>query len=282
MPRRPLLALVLVLGCGRIDFDPGSDAFAGDDADGDGVATALDNCPTTPNPLQADEDADGLGDGCDPCPIVADGAVALDTDHDGVGDACDPHPTIAGDVLVLFDGFASMPAGEAVQIDGSWTFAGGQAIVTSTLQSRGALTIVSAPPIESETVSTRVTIDALIGTSVPRPVGVGHQLDVATGAGITCVFGIDPSNTEIFTIADNGASAALVSEPAAANVGDTTSFVSTRVGTNYHCDGSAATTPLDVQAGATAAVNRVGLFTRSVSARFDYVMVVTSPVTAVN
>ena len=35
------------------------------DADGDGVADAVDNCPATPNPDQLDADADGTGDACE-------------------------------------------------------------------------------------------------------------------------------------------------------------------------------------------------------------------------
>ncbi len=98
-----------------------------DDADGDGIANAADDCPSVFNPVrpldngkQGDADGDGLGDACDPCPIdassttctpfnsgdrdgdgVPDGMdncpdtpnpAQTDTDHDGKGDACDPCP----------------------------------------------------------------------------------------------------------------------------------------------------------------------------------------------
>jgi len=71
-----------------------------DDADGDGIPDASDNCPIVRNQSQGDIDGDGIGDACDP-DMDGDGVwnaydncVGVpnpdqeDGDEDGVGDAC--------------------------------------------------------------------------------------------------------------------------------------------------------------------------------------------------
>ncbi|MFH1723779.1 MAG: thrombospondin type 3 repeat-containing protein, partial [Elusimicrobiota bacterium] len=54
----------------------------------DGIGDVCDNCPSDPNPDQADADSDGAGDACDNCPDTANPDQA-DADGDGTGDACD-------------------------------------------------------------------------------------------------------------------------------------------------------------------------------------------------
>lgn len=94
--------------------DAGDDGGSGDatpeDIDGDGVANGVDNCPSVPNPTQADEDADAEisgGDACDLCPHQAAptaGTPHADVDQDGVGDDCDPSTQVKH-CWRWFDGF---------------------------------------------------------------------------------------------------------------------------------------------------------------------------------
>lgn len=77
------------------------------DADGDGVANRLDQCPNTPKGAKVDargcpldSDGDGVFDGIDQCPDTPAGAKVdargcpLDSDGDGIPDAMDKCPTV--------------------------------------------------------------------------------------------------------------------------------------------------------------------------------------------
>ncbi|MCB9854658.1 MAG: thrombospondin type 3 repeat-containing protein [Phycisphaerales bacterium] len=75
----------------RFEVDANRNGCTDDDDDGDGIPPMLDNCPTIPNPNQADSDTDGFGDVCDNCPTVQNPSQ-LDTDSDNWGDACDNCP----------------------------------------------------------------------------------------------------------------------------------------------------------------------------------------------
>jgi MYXO-CTERM domain-containing protein len=68
--------------------DDGKTLAYTDDADGDGKADDVDNCPFSSNRDQLDGDGDGVGDVCDNCP-GASNFGQLNTDGDGQGDVCD-------------------------------------------------------------------------------------------------------------------------------------------------------------------------------------------------
>ncbi len=73
----------------RIDNQPSWGGLR--DADGDGILDGADDCPSTPNPDQADSDNDGQGDACD-----------ADDDNDGIPDDSDPG-TVADVIITLPD-----------------------------------------------------------------------------------------------------------------------------------------------------------------------------------
>ena len=82
--------------CDGIDNDcngPRDDLNGQVDPDGDGIASACDNCRFVSNPSQDDQDGDASGDACDNCASTPNPDQA-DADVDGAGDVCDPCPTL--------------------------------------------------------------------------------------------------------------------------------------------------------------------------------------------
>jgi hypothetical protein len=90
-----------------------------EDADGDGIWDAQDNCPEDGNPGQQDVNADGIGDACD------------DEDKDGIPDGYDPFPFDAarpgvalGDILYAHTSgvlYTVNPAGLIIQSVGNFS-----------------------------------------------------------------------------------------------------------------------------------------------------------------
>lgn len=56
---------------GPASTTPPADSGSCPDPDGDGVCSAVDNCPDVANPMQEDSDANGVGDACQP-KVLAD------------------------------------------------------------------------------------------------------------------------------------------------------------------------------------------------------------------
>lgn len=96
------------------------------DADGDGIANAIDNCRAVANADQSDGDLDGAGDACDVCAGIHDPGQA-DADADGIGDRCDFEAAdLTGDdvvdeadLLEFVQRAVTTPASPFLDLDGS-------------------------------------------------------------------------------------------------------------------------------------------------------------------
>jgi hypothetical protein len=151
------------------------------DADKDGVADALDNCPTKPNSNQLNSDSDALGDLCDNCPMIANPAQA-DQDKDGKGDPCDedqdgdgipntidPDPGTASTVLYYAPKLGQSPA-DFTSSSGAWAPSGDAWCQTSTASSidRFAQLLPAKLGQSDYLVQTGVTVGSAGGNNHPQ------------------------------------------------------------------------------------------------------------------
>jgi hypothetical protein len=247
-----------------IDADPASL-----DDDGDGVMNGSDNCPTTANANQANEDADTFGNTCDVCPTSSDNA---DGDADGVGDACDPNPTTAGDQIMLFEGFDSgIPAGWTAT--GSWTTSAGSllSVVTGGTQNTLVTTTLTSSP--RQTMYARMTLTAIEGGQAGGALGIVDRFDAAATQGTMC--GGVRGNGGFFGIVNAANGTAINFGGHAFNVGTAYTLKFTRNGNNHECSDTDVGQTVNAQHGPNGTL--VGFRNRVASASFAWLLVVKSP-----
>jgi hypothetical protein len=263
-----------ISGLCRAGGNTGPCASTPDDGGGDGPGKEIDSGPTVD-----DEDSDGMLDSVDPCPISANNA---DADGDGVGDACEP---VAGndDRILRFEGFngTSFPA-DAIVL-GNWTVSGGKAHVISAANAASSVTlpITSALSVR-ETVFARVTVDGLFSTPAdPTGAGVVTRASTDGAQGLQCALGRDPnSGTDHLLLVKvaSGADTRINSIASLATPGTSAILQITRNPTNdvFACNQNGTSTiaftpPSPVPTGSLG-----GVRTRSMSATFDWVMIISS------
>jgi hypothetical protein len=273
------------LVCDRLAAGGPTCVRAGDeaiDADDDGIADGLDNCPAVANVGQRDEDGDGRGNACDDCPHVADPEQA-DADGDRVGDVCDPGG--AHHTILAFEGFddQGLPASWSATPDGAWTADGdGSLRVTVQTDKVGAFTIM--PPANKHVrVSTRFTVESVnpVGGTNNRNVGTAHQYDPASNVGTACIAVLEFPDSHTLWLLNLDPVVTLVRIPfgnfAAGSTYEITSDETPLPnGLGVRCTSTFAGAALSFESviDDTATGERVGLRVRGSSVRFDYVVVI--------
>lgn len=294
-----LVVLVAALGgCGFSEFAPGGDdpippgdagpdgalPDAGIDApdgpldtDSDSVLDADDNCPTTPNPDQHDEDLDGNGgDACDLCPHLP--AAQTDGDGDGIGADCDPRPMLPGDQLALFEGFnaASVgpPSGWSATGGGAWSVAEGKLTHIAVDNNAGTVTLALPGGAGDHTVdATGTLVSALLDpTSV---FGVITDFASPPGELYQCAVREDNPQAELFRyFAPTNTWTPLQTAGQTITVGESYRIVGRASAGGQSCRAAGATL---VNTGNTFNGTRVGFRVREMTVSIPYVAIYRSP-----
>jgi hypothetical protein len=274
------VALLLCGGCRQIfGFeDPviAPDALPPDeDADGDEVANGDDNCPDDPNADQANEDLDEFGDVCDPCPPFPSNA---DADQDGVGDGCDPNPGDAGDRLVAFEGFTT-PPGPEWQRNGAITFVDGEAVFDLP-DATSALLVTPSPVanrLEIRAASEIISINAADGQL--GAIGLVDRNQQGTDQGVICqLAGLANGMQEELRIFNSAAGTIIDNAGYLFQEGTDTEMRHRRIGDLVNCRAiGPQVLALEQPVARNAGTPTLGIRVRAATARYQWLMVVTSP-----
>jgi hypothetical protein len=252
------------------------------DQDGDGVPDVHDNCPMIANADQHDHDHDGHGDACDRCPHLPD-ALDPDGDGDGVGDACDPHPTTAGDVRALWDGFYGPSLDPNVwntaTAAGAWSTPNGVLLEQDPTIKNGSL--LTTASFSNPTITTSATLNALANNVMSRGLGISAG-DLGASQYYDCTLTAANAATVVISTLAGGAAHNSSAAWTTTFVAGDTFIVSEQVRTGglvgASCTVVAPGAPVvTATTSAGPSTGPIGFVTRSVSASYDYVFVVSSP-----
>ncbi|MEQ1759726.1 MAG: MBG domain-containing protein [Vicinamibacterales bacterium] len=187
------------------------------DADGDGVADAVDNCPAVANADQLDSDGDDIGDACDPINPVVITLLSLDHTYDGTPKAAVATTSPVGIAVSLAYAQGGSPVASPTEagsydVTATVTQAGYEGTASSTL------VIAPAPATVTLTNLTQTYTGSPLSpsyTTVPASLAVSLTGGGQTGAGsypVTATI-TDPnyagSDAQTFVIAPAAATVTL-------------------------------------------------------------------------
>lgn len=248
-----------------------------DDADSDGVKDQMDNCPSVPNANQRDHDGDARGDACDKCPHLAS-ATDPDGDSDGVGDDCDPRPTTAGDSIALFEGFydATATTGWIATGNGTWAVANGMLTQSSTTTSMTTHTFGPPTTIARAAVTAGVQVVALGNGSGFETPHVSVTAGVAQGRSYWCSVVDDGEDNKVYASVQQGITWSFpnVDWDGTFAAGSDLRLTLALLGSNNECRVVQGMTNGNIAGNIGTASGVVQVATRTASASFDYLFVV--------
>jgi hypothetical protein len=200
-----------------------------------------------------------------------------DSDHDGVGDLCDPHPQTPGDAIALFEGFHHpLPPG--------WTTSGGAwAVDTDDLVSSQAAGIAMIE-FPRATTSAGVTLRSRVRTTSLSQNNI-HAIGIVDGGttGLECSPSINGAGAmPLLLLYDLATAATLSSTGFPWGVNDETDLsLRTEASAGQpaaYCQASdTLNTTVSISSSPKAPGATFVLRTRQATARFHWVMVISSP-----
>ncbi len=213
-----------------------------------------------------DEDQDQLLDGCDQCPQDVDTAVT-DGDRDGVGDQCDPD-LAASNAIIAFDGFA---------MDGAWSRASGTWVrrdgnrgeYAQLIGVGAAYTELTVTPVRHPTIDVRFTLDVCQSNC-----GAGAQITYPA-ARVTCLFEyLNGDDAVVLYINDLAAGKSPLNATGTIRI-----QLQALPNGVFQCQGFSGISSGAITGIVTVpdATTTVGLVTKSDPARFQSILVISSP-----